>query len=54
MILQVGSIPNVLASLRSGTSQVGALSPPAHLQAERLGFAELMDLAKKDIYYPYT
>ena len=54
VILQVGSIPNVLASLRSGTSQVGALSPPAHLQAERLGFAELMDLAKKDIYYPYT
>jgi len=45
VILQVGSIPNVLASLRSGTSQVGALSPtdpsarrPAHLQAERLGF----------------
>ncbi len=54
VILQVGSIPNVLASLRSGTSQLGALSPPAHLQAERLGFAELMDLSKKDIYYPYT
>lgn len=54
VILQVGSIPNVLASLRSGTSQVGALSPPAHLQAERLGFAELMNLSKKDIYYPYT
>jgi len=54
VILQVGSIPNVLASLRSGVSQLGALSPPAHLQAERLGFAELMDLSKKDIYYPYT
>ena len=54
VILQVGSIPNVLASLSSGASQLGALSPPAHLQAERLGFAELMDLSKKDIYYPYT
>lgn len=54
VILQVGSIPNVLASLRSGASQLGALSPPAHLQAERLGFAELMDLSVRDIYYPYT
>jgi len=54
VILQVGSIPNVLASLRSGASQLGALSPPAHLQAERLGFVELMDLSVKDIYYPYT
>ena len=54
VILQVGSIPNVLASLRSGTSQLGALSPPAHLQAERAGFAELMDLSKREIFYPYT
>ncbi len=53
-ILQVGSIPNVLASLQSGTSQAGALSPPAHLQAEKLGFSELMDLSKEEIYYPYT
>jgi NitT/TauT family transport system substrate-binding protein len=53
-ILQVGSVPNVLAALQSGTSQAGALSPPAHLQAERLGFSELMDLSKGDIYYPYT
>lgn len=54
VILQVGSIPNVLASLQSGTSQLGALSPPAHLQAERAGFAELMDLSKREIFYPYT
>jgi NitT/TauT family transport system substrate-binding protein len=53
-ILQVGSIPNVLASLQNGTSQAGALSPPAHLQAEKLGFSELMDLSKEEIYYPYT
>jgi NitT/TauT family transport system substrate-binding protein len=53
-ILQVGSVPNVLAALQNGTSQAGALSPPAHLQAERLGFPELMDLSKGDIYYPYT
>jgi NitT/TauT family transport system substrate-binding protein len=53
-ILQVGSVPNVLAALQNGTSQAGALSPPAHLQAERLGFSELMDLAKTDIDYPYT
>jgi ABC-type nitrate/sulfonate/bicarbonate transport system substrate-binding protein len=44
----------VLAALQNGTSQAGALSPPAHLQAERLGFSELMDLAKTDIDYPYT
>jgi ABC-type nitrate/sulfonate/bicarbonate transport system substrate-binding protein len=54
VILQVGSVPNVLAALKNGTSQAGALSPPAHLQAEKMGFAELMDLSKADIYYPYT
>lgn len=54
VVLQVGSIPNVLASLQSGASQLGALSPPAHLQAERAGFTELMDLSKRDIFYPYT
>jgi ABC-type nitrate/sulfonate/bicarbonate transport system substrate-binding protein len=54
VILQVGSVPNVLASLQSGTSLAGALSPPAHLQAEKMGFSELMDLSKGDIYYPFT
>ncbi|MGH7826359.1 MAG: ABC transporter substrate-binding protein [Candidatus Binatia bacterium] len=53
-ILQVGSIPNVLAALQSGTTQIGVLSPPAHFQAEKLGFSELMDLSKEEIYYPYT
>jgi len=53
-ILQVGSVPNVLAALKSGTSQAGALSPPAHLQAEKMGFSELADLSKGDIYYPFT
>jgi ABC-type nitrate/sulfonate/bicarbonate transport system substrate-binding protein len=54
VILQVGSVPNILAALQSGTSQAGALSPPAHLQAEKMGFGELMDLSKGDIYYPFT
>ena len=54
VILQVGSVPNIVASLQNGTSQAGPLSPPAHLQAEKMGFAELMDLAKGDIYYPFT
>ena len=53
-ILQVGSVPNVLAALKNGTSQAGALSPPAHLQAEKMGFSELADLSKGDIYYPFT
>jgi NitT/TauT family transport system substrate-binding protein len=53
-ILQVGSVPNVLAALKNGTSQAGALSPPAHLQADKMGFAELADLSKGDIYYPFT
>jgi NitT/TauT family transport system substrate-binding protein len=53
-ILQVGSVPNVLAALKSGTSQAGALSPPAHLQAEKMGLHELGDLSKGDIYYPFT
>ncbi|MBI4524877.1 MAG: ABC transporter substrate-binding protein [Deltaproteobacteria bacterium] len=53
-LLQVGSIPNVLAALQNGTTHAGALSPPAHLQAEKLGFSELMDLSKEEIYYPYT
>jgi hypothetical protein len=50
----VGSVPNVLTSLQNGTSQAGALSTPAHLQAEKMGFSELMDLSKGDLYYPYT
>ena len=54
VILQMGSVPNILAALQNGTSQAGALSPPAHLQAEKMGFAELMDLSKGDIYYPFT
>jgi NitT/TauT family transport system substrate-binding protein len=54
VILQVGSVPNVLAALKSGASEAGVLSPPAHLQAEKLGFSELMDLSKGDIYYPFT
>jgi len=54
IILQVGSVPNILSALQNGTTQVGALSPPAHLQAEKMGFAELMDLSKGDIYYPFT
>ena len=53
VILQVGSIPNVLASLRSGTSQLGALSPPP-TSKRNAGFAELMDLSKREIFYPYT
>jgi ABC-type nitrate/sulfonate/bicarbonate transport system substrate-binding protein len=54
VILQVGSVPNVLAALQNGLAQAGALSPPAHLQAEKMGFVELMDLSKAEIYYPYT
>src|ERR1051325_6748382 len=53
-ILQVTSVPNILAALQNGTVQAGALSPPAHIQAEKAGFAELMDLSKGDIYYPFT
>ncbi|HEY7166608.1 MAG TPA: ABC transporter substrate-binding protein [Candidatus Binatia bacterium] len=53
-ILQVSSVPNILAALQNGTVQAGALSPPAHIQAEKAGFAELMDLSRGDIYYPFT
>src|ERR1043166_2303549 len=52
-IIQVGGITNVLAALQSGASQAGVLSPPYHLQAKKLGFTELMDLSKEDIYYPF-
>ena len=54
VILQVGSVPNIVASLQNGNAQAGVLSPPAHLQAEKMGFAELKDLSKGDIYYPFT
>ena len=50
----MGSVPDVLAALKNGTSQAGALSPPAHLQADKMGFSELADLSKGDIYYPFT
>ena len=53
-VLQVNSVPNILAALQNGTAQAGALSPPAHIQAEKMGFAELVDLSRGDIYYPFT
>ena len=40
VILQMGSIPNILAALQNGAIEAGVLSPPTHWQAEKLGFKD--------------
>lgn len=52
VILQMGSIPNVMAALQNGSLDAGVLSPPTHWQAEKLGLRELINITDLNIAYP--
>src|SRR5262245_5577737 len=53
VILQVGSVPNIVASCRAGPARPKPIlrMPICSL---RMCVAELVDLSKVDIYYPFT
>ncbi|HEX9443168.1 MAG TPA: ABC transporter substrate-binding protein [Candidatus Binatia bacterium] len=52
VVLQMGSIPNIMAALQNGSLDAGVLSPPTHWQAEKLGFKELLSITDLNIAYP--
>jgi NitT/TauT family transport system substrate-binding protein len=52
VILQMGSVPNIMAALQTGALDGGILSPPTHWQAEKLGFKELVSITDLNIAYP--
>jgi NitT/TauT family transport system substrate-binding protein len=52
VILQMGSIPYIMAALQNGSLDGGILSPPTHWQAEKLGFKELVSITDLNIAYP--
>lgn len=52
VILQMGSIPNIMAALQNGSLEAGVLSPPTHWQAEKLGYKELINITDLNIAYP--
>ncbi len=52
VILQLGSIPNILAAMQQGSLDAGILSPPTHWRSEKLGFRELINITDMNIAYP--
>jgi NitT/TauT family transport system substrate-binding protein len=52
VILQMGSVPNIMAALQNGAIDAGILSPPTHWQAEKLGFKEIINITDLNIAYP--
>lgn len=52
VVLQMGSIPNIMAGMQQGSLDAGVLSPPAHWQAEKLGFKELLSITDLNLAYP--
>ena len=52
VILQMGSVPNIMAALQNGSIDAGVLSPPTHWQVEKLGFRELISITDLNIAYP--
>jgi ABC-type nitrate/sulfonate/bicarbonate transport system substrate-binding protein len=53
-VLQVGSSPNMLASLDKGGIDAAVLTIPSMFVAEDRGYRVLVDLADTDIYYLQT
>lgn len=49
-ILQFGGIPEILAALKVGAVQAGAMGPPLHTQARKAGFTQLVDLGELTPY----
>jgi len=53
-IMQVGSSPNMLASLDRGGLEAAVITIPSMFVAEDRGYKVLLDLADTDIYYLQT
>lgn len=53
-VIQVGSSPNMLASLDKGGIDAAVLTIPSMFVAEDRGYKVLIDLADTDIYYLHT
>ena len=53
-VLQLGSSPNMLASLDKGGVEGGVLTIPSMFVAEDRGYRVLLDMADTDIYYLHT
>ena len=51
-ILQVGNQPNRFAALVSGAVEATIINPPLTLQAKRMGYQPLVDLAATALKYP--
>jgi NitT/TauT family transport system substrate-binding protein len=51
-ILQVGNQPNRFAALTSGAVEATIINPPLTLQAKRMGYQALVDLAATGLQYP--
>jgi NitT/TauT family transport system substrate-binding protein len=53
-VMQVGSSPNMLASLDKGGLEAAVLTIPSMFVAEDRGYRVLLDMADTDIYYLHT
>jgi NitT/TauT family transport system substrate-binding protein len=53
-VLQLGSSPNMLASLDKGGVEAAVLTIPSMFVAEDRGYRVLLDMADTDIYYLHT
>jgi ABC-type nitrate/sulfonate/bicarbonate transport system substrate-binding protein len=53
-IMQIGSSPNMLASLDKGGIDAAVLTIPSMFVAEDRGYRVLLDMADTDIYYLHT
>ena len=53
-IMQVGSSPNMLASLEKGGIEGAVLTIPSMFVAEDRGYRVLLDMADTDVYYLHT
>jgi NitT/TauT family transport system substrate-binding protein len=53
-VLQLGSSPNMLASLDKGGVEGGVLTIPSMFVAEDRGYRVLLDMADTDIFYLHT
>jgi len=51
-MLQVGNQPNRFAALTSGAVEATIINPPLTLQAKRMGYQPLVDLAATGLKYP--
>lgn len=51
-ILQIGNQPNRFAALASGAVEATIINPPLTLQAKRMGYQPLVDLAATALKYP--